>query len=135
LDAGYILVRPGHRLLIPSSGYDILQDINSFLDYFESDQYLDSVPSGVTPDLSKVLISGFSGGGYVARLAAIELDEPKLRFQGKLRCAGLLSYFGMRGDLLKSPWIQKAGPGEKGCYDEVRGLHASNEVSDSPKNG
>ena len=97
MDAGYILVQPGHRLLIPSSGYDILQDINSFLDYLESDQYLDSVPSGVTPDLSKVLISGFSEGGYVARLAAIELDEPKLRFQGKLRCAGLLSYFGMGG--------------------------------------
>lgn len=67
----------------------------------------------------------------MARLAAIELNKRKLRSRGKLRCVGLLSYFGMGGDLLKSPWIREAGAGDKG-FDELRGLHASREISDSP---
>jgi acetyl esterase/lipase len=138
LEHGHILVQPGHRLLVPTSGHEILQDIRSFFDYLESDLFLATLPPGVNPDLRKVLVSGFSGGGYVARLAAIELDERKLRQQGnsKLGCVGLLSYFGMGGDVIKSPWIRDARPqeehGDFELFDTISRLYARGEISDSP---
>jgi acetyl esterase/lipase len=116
-----------------------MQDIRSFLDYLESDRFLATLSAGVDPDLNKVLVSGFSGGGYVARLAVIELNERKLRSeQGKLGCVGLLSYFGMGGDVIKSPWIRDEGPQEDDdgkdfeIFDTISRLYARGEISDSP---
>ncbi|KAH8080030.1 Alpha/Beta hydrolase protein [Filobasidium floriforme] len=141
LDDGHILVQPGHRLLVPTSGHEILQDIRSFFDYLESDRFLAALPAGVNPDLNKVLVSGFSGGGYVARLAAIELHERNLRSgqgKSKLGCVGLLSYFGMGGDVIKSPWIRAEGPQgddndtDSEIFDTISRLYARGEISDSP---
>jgi acetyl esterase/lipase len=141
LEDGHILIQPGHRLLVPTSGHEILQDIRSFHDYLESDRFLATLPPGVNPDLNKVLVSGFSGGGYVARLAAIELNERKLRSgqrTSKLGCVGLLSYFGMGGDVIKSPWIRHKGPQEDDndkdfeLFNTISRLYARGEISDSP---
>jgi pimeloyl-ACP methyl ester carboxylesterase len=132
LDNGYILVQPGYRLLIPTNGHDIIQDVRNFYDYLASPAYTQTLPENVRPDLGKIVVAGFSGGGYVSRLAAIELIESVKKGRRKgIECTGMVSYFGMGGDVFQPDWAENKNE-KSDPMDEVEHLYKRKEISDSP---
>jgi acetyl esterase/lipase len=132
LDNGYILVQPGYRLLIPTNGHDIVQDVRNFYDYLASPAYTQTLPENVRPDLGKIVVAGFSGGGYVSRLAAIELIESVKKGRRKgIECTGMVSYFGMGGDVFQPDWAENKNE-KSDPMDEVEHLYKRKEISDSP---
>ena len=133
LDNGFILVSAGYRLLVPTNAHQIVEDVKSLHTYLASSDYQATLPEGVIPDLTKVVVSGFSGGGYVARLLAIEMTERQARGEAKgVECAGLVSYFGMGGDVFQDDWVKSDEPGSNSSWEPVKSLYEAKEISDSP---
>ena len=118
--------------MVPTTGHEIVQDVENLYDYLTSEAYTANVPEGVKPDLNKILVAGFSGGGYVARLAAIEMIQAaKAGRRSGVTCAGMVSYFGMGGDVLQPDWIKPKKTTED-PFKEIEHLYQSREISDSP---
>lgn len=108
IEAGYTFVSADYRLLPPSNGHKILQDVLDFVHWAASSDGLNGqlrqAGEQFTIDAARLVVAGTSAGGYLAYLAAIhaQLEHP-------LR--GVLSMYGMGGDLLVrhirlSPWQQ-----------------------------
>ncbi|KAI5846258.1 alpha/beta-hydrolase [Morchella snyderi] len=103
LSNNWAFVSADYRLLLPSTGFDVLADIAALF------SFLTTLP---IIDTTRILVAGHSGGAYVARQAAIH---------GTPRPRALFSVSGQGGELLNpayftpNPYVQKKllGPYKK----------------------
>lgn len=98
-----IIVTPDYRLLPESSGIDIISDLHNFYTWlhtnlasFLKNSYLQQTP---TPDLSNILITGESAGGYMA-VQSVLLGESK-------GVKAVIAHYPMID--LKDAWYSKPG--------------------------
>ena len=97
LKRGFIFIAADHRLIYPSTGFDIIEDMKALFSFLASPSFNEKhLPSGFTLDANRIAIMGASGGGYVARMAAL-YAQPKPR--------AVFSLFGMGGDFLSDDWV------------------------------
>ncbi|QRW04989.1 alpha/beta hydrolase family protein [Ceratobasidium sp. AG-Ba] len=104
LDNGYIFISADYRLLPPSTGHVILQDVLGFTHWAASPNGLNAQlkqhGDTVSVDTTRLIAAGTSAGGYLAYLAGIYA-----RVQNPLR--GVLSLYGMGGDFLTPHYLQR----------------------------
>ena len=87
---GMIFVSADYRLLCPSTGLDIVEDVKSLF-AFLSTRLTELLPEGCQVDSKAIVTSGCSGGGYVSRLAAVHAVP---------RPAAQINLFGMGAQML-----------------------------------
>ncbi|KAH7345216.1 Alpha/Beta hydrolase protein [Rhizoctonia solani] len=93
-----------YRLLPPSTGHEILQDVLGLVTWVSSsdgiNKSLRQVNDKYAIDANRIIVAGTSAGGYLAYLAAVhaQLERP-------LR--GVLSMYGMGGDFLTPHYLQR----------------------------
>ena len=94
---GFIFIAADHRLAYPSTGFDIIEDMKALFAFLASPAFNEKhLPAGLTLDANRIAIMGASGGGYVARVAAL-YAHPKPR--------AVFSLFGMGGEFLTDFWV------------------------------
>jgi acetyl esterase/lipase len=93
------IIAVDYRLLHPSTGHDILEDMAALL------AFLPTLP--IAHD--QLFFSGFSGGGYPLRLAAVLAAQEAQRPAPRFALRGWVSYFGMTGDMLLDYWLFPRG--------------------------
>lgn len=97
LEHGILFISADHRLLYPSTAFDIIADVKSLFAFLTSPSFSEThLPSGVTLDASRIAVSGESGGGYATRAAGI-VAEPKPK--------ALLLQYAQGGQLLDDHWL------------------------------
>ncbi|KAF8707477.1 Alpha/beta hydrolase family, partial [Rhizoctonia solani] len=102
--AGCAFVTGDYRLLPPSTGHEILQDVLDLVAWVASSDGLNASLRQLDDkhiiDTKRIVVAGTSAGGYLAYLAAIHarLEHP---------LCGLLSMYGMGGDFLTSHYLQR----------------------------
>ncbi|KZT64598.1 alpha/beta-hydrolase [Daedalea quercina L-15889] len=97
LKRGFIFISPDYRLIPPCTGFDIIEDIKALFRFLADPAFSAShLPEGITLDVSRLAIAGFSGGGYPARAAGL---------YAKPRPKAVLLFFGMGGDMLTDHWV------------------------------
>lgn len=97
LEHGILFISADHRLLYPSTAFDIIDDVKNLFTFLASPNFSEThLPAGVTLDAGRVAVSGESGGGYAARAAGI-FAEPKPR--------ALLLQYAQGGQLLDDHWL------------------------------
>lgn len=97
LEHGILFISADHRLLYPSTAFDIIDDVKNLFAFLASPNFSEAhLPAGVTLDAGRVAVSGESGGGYAARAAGI-FAEPKPR--------ALLLQYAQGGQLLDDHWL------------------------------
>ncbi|KAG8763742.1 hypothetical protein FRC11_013197 [Ceratobasidium sp. 423] len=103
LDAGCAFVSGDYKLLPPSTGHEILQDVLDLVTWVTSSEGLNAslrqVNDKRTIDTKRIIVAGTSAGGYLAYLAAI---HAQLEYVPR----GVLSMYGMGGDFLTSHYLQ-----------------------------
>ncbi len=144
---GYIVLVPLYRLIPPSNAHDILADVNSLFDYISSsslapDGFLSAfINTRIKPDLTRILVVGFSAGGYLCYLSGmVAYNEAKKTMQTpRFVVRGLVLYSAMGGDLLLDTWTlaNPKGPGSRRENAErvlarARVYAEKEEVSESP---
>ena len=103
LERGYFFITADYRLLHPFTGLDQLEDALRLFHFLDHDFNEKLGQAGVTMmlDVDKIAVVGESGGGYIARLAALHAVP---------RPAALVSYYGMGGDMLSDFWLSVHEP-------------------------
>ena len=98
LERGYLFITADYRLLHPFTGLDQLEDALRLFHFFDSEfnGKLGRAGEIITLAVDKIAVIGESGGGYIARLAALHAVP---------RPAALVSYYGMGGDMLSDFWL------------------------------
>ncbi|KAH9842446.1 Alpha/Beta hydrolase protein [Rhodofomes roseus] len=97
LRRGLIFIAADYRLAPPSTALDIIDDVKALFSFLARPTFSkEHLPNSVSLDATRLAIAGFSGGGYVARVAGI-YAEPKPK--------AVLSMFGMGGDFLSDHWL------------------------------
>lgn len=97
LEHGILFISADHRLLYPSTAFDIITDVKNLFTFLASPSFSGThLPPGVTLDTSRIAVSGESGGGYATRAAGI-FAEPKP--------TALLLQYAMGGQLLDDHWL------------------------------
>ena len=97
LEHGILFISADYRLLYPSTAFDIITDVRKLFTFLADPGFSEAhLPTGVTLDVSRIAVSGESGGGYAARAAGI-FAEPKPN-------AVLLQY-AQGGQLLDDHWL------------------------------
>lgn len=92
-----IFISADHRLLFPSTGFDIIEDIKKLFDCLAAPDFSSKhLPQGVALDSGRIAVVGESGGGYAARAAGI-FAKPKPR--------AIMLQFAMGGELLDDHWL------------------------------
>ncbi|KEP54250.1 alpha/beta-hydrolase [Rhizoctonia solani 123E] len=91
-----------YKLLPPSTGHEILQDVLDLVTWVSSSSGLNTSLHQINDkrgiDTSRIIVAGTSAGGYLAYLAAIHA-----RLEHPLR--GVLSMYGMGGNLLTPHYL------------------------------
>lgn len=97
LEHGILFISADHRLLYPSTAFEIITDVKTLFAFLASSSFSEThLPEGVTLDANRIAVSGESGGGYAARAAGI-FAEPKPR--------ALLLQYAQGGQLLDDHWL------------------------------
>ncbi|TFY58867.1 hypothetical protein EVJ58_g6144 [Rhodofomes roseus] len=97
LKNGAIFMAADYRLLYPSTGFDIIDDMKALFSFVSDPSFSENhLPSGVSLDASRIALLGGSGGVYPAMAAGL-YAQPKPRV--------LLLLFGMGGDMLGDSWV------------------------------
>lgn len=97
LEHGILFISADHRLLYPSTAFDIITDVKNLFTFLASPSFSEThLPPGVTLDTSRIAVSGESGGGYATRAAGI-FAEPKPK--------ALLLQYAQGGQLLDDHWL------------------------------
>ncbi|KAJ3054145.1 hypothetical protein HK097_002525 [Rhizophlyctis rosea] len=95
-----LLFSPDYRLLYPSNGQDIIDDVKSLFKFLKKSQFnKDILPYNIQLQPSQIAVAGFSGGGYPARVAGLNEDVK-----------AVLSVYGMGGDFLLDHWLIPGQP-------------------------
>lgn len=107
------MICPDYRLVFPSNGYDIADDVDAFFEHISSQSFADALPNNVRPDLRRIAVTGFSAGGHLVRLSMMrayeESQNPNPRFV--IRCN--VPFFGMAGDYTVDWWtVERHEPAE-----------------------
>lgn len=132
LEHGILFISADHRLLYPSTAFDIIADIKNLFTFLASPSFSEThLPPGVTLDATRIAVSGESGGGYATRAAGIFAD-PKPR--------ALLLQYAQGGQLLDDHWLavkdrDAEGPGgENVAREDVAHLldRQQEPLSDDP---
>jgi hypothetical protein len=89
------IIEADYRLLVPSSGFDILADMSALFSYLLTLPIRHHQP----------FLAGFSGGGYPLRLATVLAAEEKRRDNPRFTVLGWVSFCGMGGDFLLDHWL------------------------------
>ncbi|ORX37318.1 Alpha/Beta hydrolase protein [Kockovaella imperatae] len=97
-----------YRLLVPSVGSDILEDIRILLDYVLT----------LPIDHHKIFLFGGSGGGYPMRLAAMLAAQESQKPEPRYTVIGCISYCGMAGDFLLDHWFKPIIPRDMNISEE-----------------
>ena len=64
LGSDLIFISADYRLLLPSTGLDIIEDVKTLFTFLASSEFsLTNLPSGVTLDHTRLAVVGESGGG------------------------------------------------------------------------
>ncbi|WWD04121.1 hypothetical protein V865_002187 [Kwoniella europaea PYCC6329] len=109
LSKNIIFIAANYRLLLPLSGIDILQDVETLFSYLSSSstELVSSLQTkGFQLNHERLGVVGVSGGDYLAR-ASIVLPPSKI--PEKVRPKVYVDLYGMGGDWLLDHWI-KAKP-------------------------
>ena len=97
LEHGILFISADHRLLYPSTAFDIIADVKSLFTFLASPSFSEThLPPGVTLDSTRIAVSGESGGGYATRAAGI-FAQPKPK--------ALLLQYAQGGQLLDDHWL------------------------------
>ena len=97
LEHGILFISADHRLLYPSTAFDIIADVKTLFAFLAAPTFLEThLPKGVTLNAYRIAVSGESGGGYATRAAGIFAD-PKPR--------ALLLQYAQGGQLLDDHWL------------------------------
>ena len=97
LEHGILFISADHRLLYPSTAFDIIADVKSLFAFLASSSFSEThLPKGVTLDATRIGVSGESGGGYPTRAAGI-FAQPKPK--------ALLLQYAQGGQLLDDHWL------------------------------
>ncbi|KXS98003.1 hypothetical protein AC578_8761 [Pseudocercospora eumusae] len=80
-----IVISPDYRLMPESKGVDILQDARDFYTWLFKNAS-QTLPSGIDSDLSKILVTGESAGGWLALQAGFLVPD---------RVAAIISHYPM----------------------------------------
>ena len=117
LEQGMLFISADHRLLYPSTAFDIITDVKSLFTFLTSPGFsLKHLPIGVTLDVSKIAVSGESGGGYAARAAGIFAE---------IKPVALLLQYAQGGQLLDDHWLAVK---DKDAPDPEGGIVAKGSV-------
>ncbi|KDN42974.1 hypothetical protein RSAG8_06500, partial [Rhizoctonia solani AG-8 WAC10335] len=104
LNAGWAFVSGDYKLLPPSTGHEILQDVLDLVAWVTSPGGLNTSIHQANDkrviDMNRIVVAGTSAGGYLAYLAAIHT-----RLEYPLR--GVLSMYGMGGNLLTPHYLRR----------------------------
>lgn len=97
LKRGCIFISVDHRLICPSTGFDIIEDMKALMTFL-SDPSFSAVhlPAGLVLDVTRIGVVSISGGGYAARALAL-YASPKPRT--------LFLLYGMGGDFVCDHWV------------------------------
>ena len=102
LENDLIFISADHRLIHPSTGFDIIDDVKSLFAFLaDPDFAAKHLPTGLALDPSRIAVVGESGGGYAARAAGI-YASPKPRT--------VMLQYGMGGDFLDDYWLAVKDP-------------------------
>lgn len=119
-----------HRLIYPSTGFDIISDARSLLSFLASPSISPHLPPNTSLDPTRIALTGESGGGYMAYAAALYAN-PK-------PCA-VLQQYAMGGNLLLDHWIKPNGvacPGGNVPEERLESLMREGRVvADDPLGG
>ncbi|KAH9934356.1 Alpha/Beta hydrolase protein [Fomitopsis serialis] len=97
LKNGAIFMGADYRLLYPSTGFDVIDDMKALFSFLSNPNFSeDHLPSGISLDASRIALVGASGGAYPAMAAGL-YAQPKPK--------ALLLLFGMGGDMLGDSWV------------------------------
>ncbi|KAK9894110.1 alpha/beta-hydrolase [Cystobasidium minutum MCA 4210] len=79
LEKGIVFISADYRLLVPANGFDELEDVKTLFKYLTSSEFSERYLPAENPlDASRIAVVGFSGGGYIANLAAVHaVPKPK----------------------------------------------------------
>ncbi|KAF8815570.1 alpha/beta-hydrolase [Phlegmacium glaucopus] len=94
---GYAFISADYQLLLPSTGHDILNDIQDVFK-FVTENNIAHRKTTFEIDPEKIIIAGGSAGGALAHLAAGHISSPKPK--------GVLALYPMGGDFLTAHWLQ-----------------------------
>lgn len=118
---GWLLICPDYRLVFPSNGFDIADDVDAFFDYITSSASADALPGNVRPDLSRVAVTGFSAGGHLTRLSMMRAFEESQKSNPRfvLRCN--VPIVAMAGDYTLDWWtVERHEAAEPPLSDDDR---------------
>ncbi|SCV73525.1 BQ2448_7451 [Microbotryum intermedium] len=132
LASGVIIVYPDYRMLDPSTIYDQLEDIEALFTYLATTAFSSSLPVGLSVDLDRVSLIGFSAGSFLARQATVHLIKAAAARSNAIKLRAAVFYFGMGGNCFLDTWVQsKIDPAAVKPQHLVDGT-AANELADCP---
>ncbi|GAA97987.1 uncharacterized protein L969DRAFT_14852 [Mixia osmundae IAM 14324] len=110
LDRGYIFISADYRLLYPSNGHDVYSDVTDLFRFIRRE--LNGVLAdrsediGVLIDRDRIGVSGSSGGGWLAYLAAAHHKNSAVKV--------LINFYAMGGDFLSERYVVKGARNRDG---------------------
>ncbi|TFY56134.1 hypothetical protein EVJ58_g7824 [Rhodofomes roseus] len=101
LSKGMIFMSADHRLIYPSTGFDIIEDMKALMKFISDPSFSEKyLTAGMSLDSSRIGVAGVSGGCYAARALAI-YGEPKPK--------AIYLLYGMGGDFICDHWVADKG--------------------------
>ena len=118
LEEGLLFISADHRLLYPSTAFDIITDVKNLFAFLTSSGFSEKhLPAGVALNASRIAVSGESGGGYAARAAGLFAE---------IKPVALLLQYAQGGQLLDNHWLAVK---DKDVPDPVGGIIAKESVA------
>ncbi len=104
ISQNYLFISADHRFILPSTGFDIISDVQALFKFITSPNFKSHLPDGVSLDPHRIAVAGTSGGGYPASAAALfAVPKPK----------AVLMEYAMAGQFLDHHWLFPKGDGEQ----------------------
>ncbi|KAG8872681.1 hypothetical protein FRB98_009477, partial [Tulasnella sp. 332] len=117
---GWLLIRPDYRLVLPSNGYDMADDVTALFSYLASRTFASSLPSHIKPNVHNIVVTGFSAGGHLVRLSVIEGVTESKKSEPQFTIKANVPYYGMGGDYLLDYWTKyRHAPGKIVTEEEM----------------
>lgn len=117
---GIVFISADYRLLVPATAHDEVEDIKTLFKYLSSSEFSERYLPVENPlDPNRIGVVGFSGGGYIANLAAVHAD-PKPKAVGLCWAQGC--------DWLNPKYVEQSKEGSNLPikYDEKRAIELLN---------